>query len=202
MTYCSERTTTSQSEWQHRWTYQNYPFLNKEEFAEVCHHLDSKYCKATLGPIRKQWKLRVFQSFEISFGDSEYTTILQITRPLDDTGDLDDLESQLNNFSLVKNHGQGQTADETMMEVEESDQEVLQKEPSHYSFGHVKYEIHLHPTYRAPCLWFSLHELPPDEPAFAIDTVFRRLVPDQFKDALRGVGPIGGISADVSFSSI
>ena len=49
-----------------------------------------------------------------------------------------------------------------------------------------------------PCLWFSLHDLPPDEPAFNIDTVFRRLVPDQFKDGLRGLGGIGGISADVS----
>lgn len=37
-----------------------------------------------------------------------------------------------------------------------------------------------------------------DEPAFNIDTVFRRLVPDQYKDGLRKVGGIGGISADVS----
>lgn len=64
-------------------------------------------------------------------------------------------------------------------------------------YGHVTYEIHLHPTYRAPCLWFSLHDLPTDEPAFSIDTVFRRLVPDQFKAGLRNAGPIGGISADV-----
>lgn len=67
-------------------------------------------------------------------------------------------------------------------------------------FGYVAYEIHLHPTYRVPCLWFSLHDLPSDEPAFNIDTVFRRLVPDSYKDGLRrGVGGIGGISADVSF---
>lgn len=65
-------------------------------------------------------------------------------------------------------------------------------------FGCVTYEIHLHPTYRAPCLWFSLHGLPVDEPAFNIDTVFRRLVPDQYKDGLRKVGSIGGISVDVS----
>jgi len=49
-----------------------------------------------------------------------------------------------------------------------------------------------------PCLWFNLHGLPPDQPAFNLDTVFRYLVPDQFKDALRGTGPIGGISGDVS----
>ncbi|MBE3041243.1 hypothetical protein IMZ48_01380 [Candidatus Bathyarchaeota archaeon] len=62
--------------------------------------------------------------------------------------------------------------------------------------GRVVYEIHLHPTYRVPCLWFSLKGLPPDEPAFNIDTVFRHLVPDHFKDALRGSG-VGGISGDV-----
>ena len=65
-------------------------------------------------------------------------------------------------------------------------------------FGRVTYEIHLHPTYQAPCLWFNLNGLPVDEPAFNIDTVFRRLVPDQYKDGLRKVGGIGGISADVS----
>lgn len=65
------------------------------------------------------------------------------------------------------------------------------------------YEIHLHPIYRVPCLWFSLHGLPEDEPAFDIDTVFRRLVPDEYKSGLRqGIGPIGGISADVSDSRL
>jgi ubiquitin-like-conjugating enzyme ATG10 len=40
--------------------------------------------------------------------------------------------------------------------------------------------------------------MPPEEPGFNIDTVFRRLVPDEYKSALRGLGNIGGISADVS----
>lgn len=60
------------------------------------------------------------------------------------------------------------------------------------------YEIHLHPTYRVPCLWFTLHGLSESEPAFNIDTVFRRLVPDGYKDALRGGIGSGSISADVS----
>lgn len=72
-------------------------------------------------------------------------------------------------------------------------------QPSHQDIGYVTYEIHLHPTYRLPCLWFSLHGLPDDEMAFNIDTVFRRLVPDEYKSGLRqGIGGIGGISADVS----
>jgi ubiquitin-like-conjugating enzyme ATG10 len=59
------------------------------------------------------------------------------------------------------------------------------------------YEIHLHPTYQTPALWFSLHDLPPLEPAFDIETVYRYLVPDQYKDHLRTIGVIGGISAAV-----
>jgi hypothetical protein len=62
----------------------------------------------------------------------------------------------------------------------------------------VEYEIHLHPTYRVPCLWFTLRNLPADEPAFDVDTVFRRLVPDEYKAGLRKLGNVGGISADVS----
>ena len=76
-------------------------------------------------------------------------------------------------------------------------QAVVPKQPTP-DFGRVTFEIHLHPTYRGPCLWFSLQGLPVDERAFDIDTVFRRLVPDQFKDGLRAAGGIGGISADVS----
>jgi ubiquitin-like-conjugating enzyme ATG10 len=65
----------------------------------------------------------------------------------------------------------------------------------------VEYEIHLHPTYRVPCLWFTLRNLPADEPAFDVDTVFRRLVPDEYKAGLRALGNVGGISADVSFET-
>ncbi|KAF7524298.1 hypothetical protein G7054_g11464 [Neopestalotiopsis clavispora] len=176
-----------------RSTYHSYPFLSIEEFAEVCHHLDNKYCQATLGPVRKQWKLRVHRALDMVFGsDSGFTTFVQITRPLEETGDLDELESYLDSFSIGAN---SRDDSNLSMQVDE-DLEELVKEPSRPRIGHVKYEIHLHPTYQAPCLWFSIHDLPADEAAFDVDTVFRRLVPDQFKSALRGAGPIGGISAD------
>lgn len=62
----------------------------------------------------------------------------------------------------------------------------------------VKYEIHLHPTYNVPTLWFSLHDLPMGEPTFDLDSVYRYLVPDEFKSRLRAIGATGGISAAVS----
>lgn len=64
--------------------------------------------------------------------------------------------------------------------------------------GHVRYEAHIHPTYRTPCLWFSLYGLPADEDPLSIDTVFRRLVPDHFKAGMRAsTGTLDGISLGV-----
>ncbi|KUI62268.1 hypothetical protein VP1G_09382 [Cytospora mali] len=176
----------------------SYPYLNPEEFAEVCHQLDRRYSQATLGPIRRQWKLRVCRALDIAFVSSvDYTTYIQIIRPLD--GELDDggLSKFLDNFTFGgESNEMASTEDQEMMEAEDSDLAVVHKAQRPPDFGYVTYEIHLHPTYQAPCLWLSLHGLPVDEPAFNIDTVFRRLVPDQYKDGLRKVGGIGGISAD------
>ncbi|XDG10469.1 hypothetical protein ABKA04_010084 [Annulohypoxylon sp. FPYF3050] len=168
----------------HRSTYKCYPYLTKEEFAE--------------------WRLHVHTALELSFdAGPDRTTFLQITKPLDD-GTLaeDDLAAKLGDVSLVEDQDQDSSmqvaADSVMSEMENSDKEILSRPTTRPNFraSHVKYEIHLHPTYRAPCLWFSLHNLPATEPAFDIETVFRRLVPEQFKNPLRQMGPIGGISID------
>jgi ubiquitin-like-conjugating enzyme ATG10 len=75
--------------------------------------------------------------------------------------------------------------------------------PPQYSlYSHqpyVTYEIHLHPTYSMPTLWFTLHDLPMGEPTFDLDSVYRYLVPAEYKSRLRAVGVTGGISAAVSF---
>ncbi|KAJ9142200.1 Ubiquitin-like-conjugating enzyme ATG10 [Pleurostoma richardsiae] len=183
----------------HASEFQNYPFLTGEEFTEVCHHLERKYCQATLGPVRRQWRLRVCTALDTTLAfDSGYTTFIQIIRPLEGELDHGDLSTFLDNFSFgeVRPEDETEVDDREMVEAEDADQEVLPKGLKQPDFGYVTYEVHLHPTYRAPCLWFSLHNLSADEPAFNIDTVFRRLVPDQFKDSLRRAGPIGGISAD------
>ncbi|KAJ9161951.1 Ubiquitin-like-conjugating enzyme ATG10 [Coniochaeta hoffmannii] len=180
--------------------FENYPFLTADEFAEACHHLDKKYIQAELGPLRRQWKLRVNRALIMAFTPAaEYSTYIQIIRPLE--LDLDDgnLSAALDKLSFdVTNGVEGASidADEQMREAEDQDDAALHKPPVPQRLAYVTYEIHLHPSYRSPCLWFTLNGLPPDEPAFNIDTVFRRLVPDQYKDGLRNAGPIGGISAD------
>lgn len=49
-----------------------------------------------------------------------------------------------------------------------------------------------------PCLWFQIQGLDTGESQYDLDTVFRYLVPEQYKEGLRRYGGIGGISLDVS----
>jgi ubiquitin-like-conjugating enzyme ATG10 len=104
-----------------------YPFLTPEEFTEACHHLDRRYCQATLGPLRRQWKLRVCTALNTSAAFSlgpEYSTYLQIIRPLE--GELDDggLAGVLDGFSFGSNRG----GDEGEIEMGEEDREMLEAE--------------------------------------------------------------------------
>jgi ubiquitin-like-conjugating enzyme ATG10 len=109
-----------------------YPFLTPEEFAEVCHRLDRRYCQATLGPVRRQWKLRVCMALNTSAAFTlgpEYSTYLQIIRPLEGEPDDGDLSACLHGFSFGDSAGSGsvgvgmeEEADREMMEAEEADQ--------------------------------------------------------------------------------
>ncbi|KAI6372420.1 E2-like conjugating enzyme atg10 [Pyricularia grisea] len=180
--------------------FKNYPFLTAEEFGEICHHLDRKYCQAFLGPVRQQWRLNVLTALETSFVfGADYSTYLQIVRPLTRELELDDggLSDQLGGFSLESQQAETWIAgDQGMVDLEDADEYAVIRQSRAAESPSVTYEVHLHPTYRTPCLWFSLSGLPADEPMLDVETVFRRLVPDEFKARLRNQGPIAAISAD------
>lgn len=106
----------------HNSEFGNYPFLDVEEFAEVCHHLDRRYTQATLGSVRRRWKLRVCRALDLCLSTSaDYTTYIQIIKPLDGELDDGDLSACLDNFSFAES-----TADETGIE----DQEMIEAEAS------------------------------------------------------------------------
>jgi ubiquitin-like-conjugating enzyme ATG10 len=193
--------------------FKNFPSLDADEFAELCHFLDRRYRQATLGPLRRRWRLRICEALAGTFmSETGSSTYIQIIRPLEATLDHGNLSEEIEKFSF--GNGQAST-DQDMADLEDADQvrtlhRSSQPQNSQLTvpqdairrdgpvdMGRVVYEIHFHPTYRMPCLWFTLHDLPASEPSFDIDTVLRRLVPDQFKEAMRGQG-IGGISSDVS----
>lgn len=115
--------------------FHEYPFLTADEFTEVCHHLDRIYRHATLGLLRRRWRLSACTAFNTSSyaAGSEYTTYIQITRPLDEdaAGALDDcdLSNQLDRFSLATPAVSSadvdvgvDAEDEAMAEAEEADE--------------------------------------------------------------------------------
>ncbi|CAK7239691.1 MAG: hypothetical protein STHCBS139747_001126 [Sporothrix thermara] len=183
--------------------FRDYPFLTHDEFSEVCHQFDRIYRQATLGPLRRRWRVSVGTAFNMSFvsdSGSDYTTYLQITRPLEPAEHDDALADVMDKFSF--GGGPEEDEDAAMAMAEDADTAALAPPAATAAaaaaanYGYVTYEVHLHPTYRAPCLWFSLHGLPDGAPGFDIDAVFRHVVPAQFQDRLRAMGSIGGISAD------
>lgn len=109
----------------HRPTYTAYPYLTQPEFSEVCHHLDRRYCQATLGPLRRQWRLQVHTALGMSFepGQRGYTTFVQITRPLDDGTAADSLATKFGDVHLgdEQDDAMDLTADDVMMKMEDSD---------------------------------------------------------------------------------
>ena len=114
---------------------QSYPNLTPSEFAEAAHHLDSLYSRATLGPLRRQWKLRVRSALNTHFvspSDPEYSTFVQITRPLEVDLDDDGLSDFLDGLSfdgpgtgpVVRDEGMGMGGfgGDSGMEVEDDDE--------------------------------------------------------------------------------
>lgn len=100
-----------------------YPQLSADEFGEICHQLDRRYTQATLGPVRRRWKLRVCRALDISLtASADYTTFVQIIRPLDGELDDGDLSTCLDKFSFAEGDDQMTgTEDHDMLEAEESD---------------------------------------------------------------------------------
>lgn len=174
-----------------------FPSLSAEEFIETCHHLDRRYCQAELGALRLHWKLRLCTVMLPEFVLNDIpNTYVQITRVLEAPKELD---LDLSSLSLSEEE-QSLVADQGLMDLEESDQVLINKPEDRPGkiCGFVTYEIHLHPTYRMPCLWFRISSLTTGESQYNLDTVFQLLVPDAYKDGLRRYNGVGGISMDVS----
>ncbi|KAF4635559.1 hypothetical protein G7Y89_g2539 [Cudoniella acicularis] len=184
----------------HRDEYRQWPFVTQEEFDLVCAFFDQRYVRAELGPTRQIFKIRS------RWTATTATSYIEILRLLQLPEDQDELS-----LAFGKMNGVGSELSDTDVEMnEDTDHEALRPElrrqetecgsaPPQYSLfsnqPYVTYEVHLHPTYRMPTLWFTLHDLPMGEPAFDLDSIYRYLVPEDYKSRLRTAGITGGISA-------
>ncbi|TAQ90457.1 hypothetical protein B7494_g1189 [Chlorociboria aeruginascens] len=183
--------------------YSQWPFLTEDEFELACAYLDRKYVGARLGPTRKIFKLRVRRTAAVG---GAYVDILRLLEPPEEEEELAIALGKLTGGDTVA----PEQGNEVEMVDEDQDHEALRPDsgrvhgdapPGYSIYSHqpyVTYEIHLHPTYRMPTLWFALHDLPMREPTFDLDSVYRYLVPPQYKSSLREMGAMGGISAAVS----
>ncbi|KAK0126408.1 hypothetical protein ONS95_008010 [Cadophora gregata] len=197
--------------------FRQWPFLNQEEFELACAFFDQRYVRAKLGPTRKIFKIR---SRRVATTGNSYIEILRLLQPPDDADDLSQALEMLGGSGGLGERWKGKEKEDVEMMIdtvdEDGDQEALRpsssaanlatvKEPppQYTQYSHqpyVTYEIHLHPTYSMPTLWFTLHDLPMGEPTFDLDSVYRYLIPHEFKSKLRAAGITGGISAAVSFN--
>jgi ubiquitin-like-conjugating enzyme ATG10 len=178
----------------------HFPSLTGEEFLETCHHLDRRYCQAELGALRMRWKLRLRTVLRPEFVLNDIpNTYVQVTRILEAPPDTN-LEIDFASLSLSPDE-QALVADQDLMELEASDKARIEEPASNKISGFVTYEIHLHPTYRMPCLWFRVWGLMTGDSQYDLDTVFSLLVPIEYREGLRRYGGVGGISLDVSPSS-
>ena len=66
--------------------YQNYPLMTQAEFDLACHHFHNRYIQATLGPLRRTFRVDVRHDM---FRDSTYLEIIQPINALQD--DISDL---------------------------------------------------------------------------------------------------------------
>ncbi|KAE9381395.1 hypothetical protein N431DRAFT_476228 [Stipitochalara longipes BDJ] len=185
--------------------YRQWPFLNQEEFELACAFFDQRYVRASLGPTRQIFKIRSRRTLTTGESYIEILRLLQL--PEDDN----ELSLALANLGTGDDSKLGNDVEMDTTE-EDADNEALRpnqttsaanstnnNEPPRYSlYSHqpyVTYEIHLHPSYSMPTLWFTLHDLPMGESSFNIDAVYRYLVPQEYKNRLRTAGVMGGISA-------
>jgi len=188
----------------HGGDYRQWPFLTPEEFELVCAFFDQKYVKAKLGPTRKVFKIRLRRTLTTG---SSYIEILRLLQLPEEKDDLSQAFEKLNS-----GHDSLGVDIDMLTAAEDADQEALHPQLQYQHGGamddgalpryslhshqpYVTYEVHLHATYNMPTLWFTLHDLPMGEPTFDLESVYRYLVPPEYKGRLRAAGFTGGISA-------
>jgi len=69
----------------HRDEYQQWPFLNQEEFELACAFFDSRYVRASLGPARRFLKVKSRRT--LTTGNS-HIEILRLLQPPEDDNEL------------------------------------------------------------------------------------------------------------------
>jgi len=186
----------------HLHEYRQWPFLTQEEFELACALFDQKYVRAELGPTRRIFKIRHRRNATTGTSFIEILRLLSLPEDEDDLADaLGKMGKDASAVSQMEIDSSHEDGDEEALRPYTPNETLAEENglPPRYSLHshqpYVVYEIHWHLTYNVPTLWFTLHDLPMGEPVFDLDSVYRYLVPDEYKSLLRGAGITGGLSA-------
>jgi ubiquitin-like-conjugating enzyme ATG10 len=94
----------------HREEYQQWPFLNQEEFELACAFFDQRYVRASLGPTRQLFKIRSRRT--LTTGNS-YIEILRLLQLPEDEDELSLALAKLGKEGSDFNLGNGMGIDTT-----------------------------------------------------------------------------------------
>ncbi|RKF62793.1 hypothetical protein OnM2_030014 [Erysiphe neolycopersici] len=178
----------------HHVNYIHWPFVSQEEFNSACAHFNRRYTQAKKKTNRISFKI---SCRFIASTRSSYIQVIHLLQPPEDVADLSKALEKLG----IDEYQTCECEHKIDYINEENDKEALRllDSPPKYSplpcQPYVIYEIHLHPTYRIPTLWFTLHDLHPEDNAQDIETVYRYLVPNEYHSKLRSSGITGSLSA-------
>lgn len=152
-------------------TIASFPLISALEFESACRKISERYQAG--GHLQSDWEhVRLGQGYE------ESTVYLSITRTIQGAGGKPE--------SPVED-------DEELEAFEEIDEEALQlRVPANHGLM-VEYDIVLSPTYQVPVLYFRIRDAGCALP-LSIDTLYRYVIPEQFKSQVESFGIIGGIT--------
>ncbi|KAF2474656.1 uncharacterized protein BDR25DRAFT_384036 [Lindgomyces ingoldianus] len=144
------------------------PLISKSDFDAACDELSRLF--AERHNLQSEW-------LSVDVHDRNDTRFLRIMKPL------------CTRVDVALGDSQEQSDERELMEY---DEEALEPSPSHQGVV-VEYDIVFSPSFQVPVLYFNIKDLlfrfPP-----TMDTLYRHLIPLQFRSQAEKAGVIGGIT--------
>jgi len=178
-------------------TIASFPLISVLEFESACRKISERYQAG--GHLQSDWEhVRLAQGYE------ESTVYLSITRtiqgaggkpesPVEDDGELEAFKEidEVQHEAVAEQLRIGRLIGFAL-------QEALQlRVPANHGLM-VEYDIVLSPTYQVPVLYFRIRDAGCALP-LSIDTLYRYVIPEQFKSQVESFGIIGGITMTVCY---
>jgi len=178
-------------------TIASFPLISSLEFESACRKISERYQAG--GHLQSDWEhVRLAQGYKESTAYLSITRTIQGARgkpesPVEDDGELEAFEEidEVQHEAIAEQLRIGRLISFAL-------QEALQlRVPANRGLM-VEYDIVLSPTYQVPVLYFRIRDAGCALP-LSIDTLYRYVIPEQFKSQVESLGIIGGITMTVCY---